>query len=60
MTNFPIEEFENQRTPFYFYDITLLRKTLEEIKVIAPTLIKISGDIITEYYEDEEITNKLQ
>lgn len=32
MTNFPIEEFENQRTPFYFYDITLLRKTLEEIK----------------------------
>lgn len=32
MTNFPIEEFENQRTPFYFYDITLLRKTLDEIK----------------------------
>ncbi len=32
MTNFPIEEFENQRTPFYFYDIELLRKTLDEIK----------------------------
>lgn len=32
MTNFPIKEFENQRTPFYFYDITLLRKTLDEIK----------------------------
>ena len=32
MTNFPIAEFENQRTPFYFYDIELLRKTLDEIK----------------------------
>ena len=35
-------------------------KTLEELKVIAPTLIKISGDVITEYYEKEEITNKLK
>lgn len=34
-------------------------KTLEELKVIAPTLIKVSGDTITEYYEKEEITNKL-
>lgn len=32
MTNFPIAEFENQRTPFYFYDIALLRRTLDEIK----------------------------
>lgn len=32
MTNFPISEFENQCTPFYFYDITLLRRTLDEIK----------------------------
>ena len=34
-------------------------KTLEELKVKAPTLIKVSGDAITEYYENEEITNKL-
>lgn len=34
-------------------------KTLEELKVKAPTLIKVSGDTITEYYENEEITNKL-
>jgi diaminopimelate decarboxylase len=32
MTIFPIAEFEKQRTPFYFYDIELLRKTLDEIK----------------------------
>ena len=32
MTNFPIAEFENQRTPFYFYDIELLRATLNDIK----------------------------
>lgn len=34
-------------------------KTLEELKVIAPTLIKVSGDTITEYYEKEEIADKL-
>ena len=32
MTQFPIEEFEKQRTPFYFYDLGLLRSTLDEIK----------------------------
>jgi len=35
-------------------------KTLEELKVTAPTLIKISGDSITEYYESDEIEEKLQ
>ena len=34
-------------------------KTLEDLKVVAPTLIKISSDTITEYYEKEEITDKL-
>ncbi len=34
-------------------------KTLEELKVVAPTLIKVSGDTIAEYYEKEEIKNKL-
>ena len=34
-------------------------KTLSDLKVVSPTLIKISGDAITEYYEKEEITNKL-
>lgn len=34
-------------------------KTLSELKVIAPTLIKISDDTITEYYEKDEIINKL-
>lgn len=33
MTIFPIAEFEKQRTPFYFYDLGLLRKTLDEIKL---------------------------
>ena len=32
MNKFPIAEFEQQRTPFYFYDIELLRATLDEIK----------------------------
>jgi len=32
-------------------------KTLEELKIKTPTVIKISGDIISEYYENEEITN---
>ena len=35
-------------------------KKLSELKVISPTLIKITGGTITEYYEKEEITNKLR
>lgn len=34
-------------------------KTLEDLKVVEHTLIKISGDTITEYYENDEITQKL-
>ena len=34
-------------------------KKLEDLKVVAKTLIKISGDNITEYYENDEIKNKL-
>ena len=34
-------------------------KTLEELKVVAPTLIKISNNVIVEYYEGNEITDKL-
>ena len=34
-------------------------KTLEELKVVNHTLIKISDDMITEYYEGEEIINKI-
>lgn len=30
--SFPIEKFENVRTPFYYYDTTLLRQTLTAIK----------------------------
>lgn len=33
MTNFPLEEFKALRTPFYYYDIELLRKTLDEINI---------------------------
>ncbi len=33
MTNFPLEEFKDLRTPFYYYDIELLRKTLDEINI---------------------------
>ena len=33
MTNFPLEEFKTLRTPFYYYDIELLRKTLDEINI---------------------------
>src|SRR5574344_1524901 len=29
---FPIERFEHLTTPFYYYDIDLLRKTLETVK----------------------------
>ena len=36
-----------------------MNKTLDDLKVIAPTLIKVSGDTITEYYEKDEITSKL-
>lgn len=32
MTRFPIVEFEKHRTPFYFYDIELLKATLDEVK----------------------------
>lgn len=35
MTRFPIEEFENLQTPFYFYDLKLLERTLKEIKRTA-------------------------
>lgn len=31
MAQFPIKEFEHFRTPFYYYDLNLLQKTLEEI-----------------------------
>ena len=34
-------------------------KTLAELKVVPRTLIKISGDTITEYYENDEIKAKL-
>lgn len=34
-------------------------KTLEELKVVAPTLIKISEDKIVKYYEGKEITDNL-
>lgn len=34
-------------------------KTLEELKVVAPTLIKISNNVIVEYYEGNEITDNL-
>ena len=33
-------------------------KTLDDLKVVTPTLIKISGDSITEYYEKDEISKK--
>ncbi len=29
---FPVERFKNLRTPFYYYDMELLRRTLEEIR----------------------------
>ena len=34
-------------------------KTLSELSVKAPTLIKVSGDIIVAYYEADEIVNNL-
>ena len=30
--SFPVERFKNLRTPFYYYDMNLLRRTLEEIR----------------------------
>ena len=35
-------------------------KTLEELQVVSPTLIKITGEEITEYYESDEIKNNLE
>lgn len=35
-------------------------KNLEQLKVKAPTLIKITADTITEYYESSEIINNLK
>lgn len=32
MTRFPIQEFNDLRTPFYFYDLPLLDRTLAELK----------------------------
>lgn len=32
MTRFPLEEFSNLDTPFYYYDLGLLERTLAEIK----------------------------
>lgn len=35
-------------------------KKLEDLKVKSPTVIKINGDQISEYYEDNEIINDLK
>ena len=29
MSHFPIEQFEGVATPFYYYDVALLRRTLD-------------------------------
>ena len=34
-------------------------KSLSELKVKASTVIKVSGETITEYYENDEIKDKL-
>lgn len=36
MTLFPIDTWENRETPFYYYDLALLRETLEEIRRCTP------------------------
>lgn len=36
MTVFPIDEWSGRETPFYYYDLELLRQTVEEIKRSAP------------------------
>ena len=33
--NFPIDKFAHTQTPFYFYDIELLRQTLGEVSHLA-------------------------
>ena len=35
MTNFPVKEFETIRTPFYYYDLSLLHETLIELKAAS-------------------------
>ena len=35
MTVFPIDEWKGRETPFYYYDLELLRQTVEEIKRCA-------------------------
>ncbi len=30
---FPLEKFQNLKTPFYYYDMNLLERTLQEVKV---------------------------
>jgi len=35
-------------------------KKLEDLKVKAPTVVKVSGEQIVEYYEGDEITEKLK
>ena len=30
--NFPVDVFNNHKTPFYFYDMPLLKATLDELK----------------------------
>ena len=39
-TTFPLERFEQIRTPFYFYDTQILRETLQVIKDEMCTLEK--------------------
>ena len=36
MTHFPIEQFAHRSTPFYYYDVDLLRRTLDAIEVAQP------------------------
>ena len=36
MSTFPIKDFESQATPFYYYDMELLQKTIDAIKEAAP------------------------
>ncbi len=35
MTNFPIDRFQGIQTPFYYYDLDLLRQTLSEVRTHA-------------------------
>lgn len=32
MTNFPVNKFQSIKTPFYYYDVNLLRRTLDSVK----------------------------